>query len=255
MAWVERFSVAGKRAAVTGAAGGIGSQICGVLAEAGADIVGIDRDVDVQTDVAALVRGHGRSFHAVACDLSDAADTARAAADCLEHFGTVDILVNNAGVAVIEPLGEISVETWDRTMAINLRAPFQLAQAFAPGMAAQKSGKIVNVSSQASIIAIEGHCSYSASKGGLNMLTKVMMSELARHNIQVNAVCPTIILTPLGEKIWGDPAKGKPMLDRTPLGRFGKPVEVADLVLFLSSSASDLINGDCILIDAGFSSI
>ena len=87
------------------------------------------------------------------------------------------------------------------------------------------------------------------------MLTKVMMAEWAQHNIQVNAVCPTIILTPLGKKVWGDPAKGQPMLDRTPLGRFGQPQEVADLVLFLASSASDLINGETILIDGGFTAV
>ncbi len=255
MAWMERFSLSGKRAVVTGAAGGIGSQICDVLADAGADIAGIDRNDDVMKAVGETVRQHGRRFFSIACDLMDAHDTVRAAKASLEAFGTVDILVNNAGTAVIEPVLETSVETWDMTMALNLRAPFLLAKTLAPAMIAQKSGKIVNISSQASIIAIEGHASYSASKGGLNMMTKVMMSEWARHNVQVNAVCPTIILTPLGEKIWGDPAKGKPMLDRTPLGRFGKPVEVADLVLFLSSPASDLINGDCILIDAGFSSI
>ena len=87
------------------------------------------------------------------------------------------------------------------------------------------------------------------------MLTKVMMAEWARHNVQVNAVCPTIILTPLGEKFWGDPATGKPMLDKTPLGRFGKPIEVADLILYLCSPASDLINGECVMIDAGYSSV
>jgi NAD(P)-dependent dehydrogenase (short-subunit alcohol dehydrogenase family) len=87
------------------------------------------------------------------------------------------------------------------------------------------------------------------------MLTKVMMAEWARHNVQVNAVCPTVILTPMGQKVWGDPAKGKPMLDKTPLGRFGQPVEVADLCLFLSTSAADLINGECVMIEGGFSSM
>ncbi len=255
MGWTDRFSLRGKKAVVTGAAGGIGSQVCDVLADAGADIAGIDRETSGMEAVAKAVETHGRRFVPVACDLTDANDTVRAANDCLAAFGTVDILVNNAGTAIIEPVLETSVENWDFTMALNLRAPFLMAKTLAPAMIAQKSGKIVNISSQASIIAIEGHASYSASKGGLNLMTKVMMSEWARHNVQVNAVCPTIILTPLGEKIWGDPVKGKPMLDRTPLGRFGKPVEVADLVLFLASPASDLINGDCIPIDAGFSSI
>ncbi|MFN8829515.1 MAG: SDR family NAD(P)-dependent oxidoreductase [Labrys sp. (in: a-proteobacteria)] len=255
MSWTDRFSLAGKRALVTGAAGGIGSQICSVLADAGADIAGLDRDEAGLDATGAVVARHGRRYVSAVADLADAADTVRAAKACLDAFGTIDILVNNAGIAIIEPVLETSIANWDLTMAINLRAPFLIAQVLAPAMIAQKSGKIINISSQAGVIAIEGHASYSASKGGLNLLTKVMMSEWARHNVQVNAVCPTIILTPLGEKVWGDPAKGKPMLDRTPLGRFGKPIEVADLVLFLSSPASDLINGECVLIDAGFTSI
>jgi len=120
-------------------------------------------------------------------------------------------------------------------------------------MIAQNAGKIINISSQASVIAIHGHASYSASKAGLNALTRDMTCEWAPHNIQVNAVCPTIIMTPLGREVWGDPAKSQPMLDRTPLGRFGEPVEVADMVLYLASPASDLVNGTSMLIDAGFS--
>ena len=163
--------------------------------------------------------------------------------------------MNNAGIALIDPLLEAKVEDWDKTMAVNLRAPFLIARELAPRMIAQRSGKIINISSQAGVVAIDGHAAYSASKGGLNMLTKVMTSEWAKHNIQTNAVCPTIILTPMGEQVWGDPAKGKPMLDKTPLGRFGKPQEVADLVLYLASSASDLVCGETILIDGGFTSL
>jgi 2-deoxy-D-gluconate 3-dehydrogenase len=255
MGWETRFSLRGQRALVTGASKGIGLEICKVLADAGADIAAVGRDQAGLAEARAAVEAAGRRCLAITADMESVDDTKRAARQALEAFGGIDILVNNAGIALIDPLLEASVEDWDRTMAVNLRAPFILAQAVAPGMIERKRGKIVNISSQAGVIAIEGHGAYAASKGGLNTLTKVMMCEWARHNIQVNAVCPTIILTPMGEQVWGDPAKGKPMLDRTPAGRFGKPVEVADLVLFLSSSASDLINGECVLIDAGFSSV
>ena len=255
MAWTDRFSLHGKRALVTGASRGIGAEICGVLADAGADIAAIARDREALEEVGQIVKGHGRKFFSDVGDLADAADTVRSAKACLSAFGTIDILVNNAGVALVDPLLTASLEDWETTMAVNLRAPFLIAQVLAPAMIARKSGKIINISSQAGVVAINEHAAYGASKGGLNMLTKVMMAEWAQHNIQVNAVCPTIILTPLGKKVWGDPAKGQPMLDRTPLGRFGQPQEVADLVLFLASSASDLINGEAILIDGGFTAV
>jgi NAD(P)-dependent dehydrogenase (short-subunit alcohol dehydrogenase family) len=253
--WTDRFSLAGKRALVTGASKGIGLETCQVLADAGADIVAVARDRAGLKAASGSVEACGRRCLTIEADLASTAETKNAAARALASWGTIDILVNNAGVALIAPLLEANVEDWDATMAVNLRAPFLMAQALAPGMIAQRSGKIVNVSSLAAVIGLHDHAAYAASKGGLNMLTKVMMTEWARHNIQVNAVCPTVILTPMGEQVWGDPAKGKPMLDKTPLGRFGKPIEVADLVLYLSSQASDLINGECIMIDAGMSSV
>jgi NAD(P)-dependent dehydrogenase (short-subunit alcohol dehydrogenase family) len=255
MAWQKRFELTGKTALVTGASKGIGLKICEVLADAGADIIAVARDVDGLAEAKALVQAAGRICHVVTADMGDAASTSAAAATALGLVRQIDILVNNAGVALNDPLLKATLADWDMTMAVNLRAPFQLAQALAPGMIERGAGKIINVSSQAGVIAIPDHAAYCASKGGLNMLTKVMMCEWAPHNIQVNAVCPTVILTPMGLKVWGEPAKGQPMLARTPAGRFGQPVEVADLVLFLASSASDLINGECVMIEGGFSSI
>jgi 2-deoxy-D-gluconate 3-dehydrogenase len=253
--WQGRFSLTGKRALVTGASKGIGLAICEVLADAGADLVITARDDAGLEEASAVVKDKGRKAHVVKANLADESETRRVAQAALKTFGTVDILVNNAGVALIAPLLKASVEDWDRTMAINLRAPFLLAQAVAPGMIEQKSGKIINISSQAGVIGLDDHGAYCASKGGLNMLTKVMTSEWSKHNIQVNAVCPTVILTPMGEQVWGAPEKGGPMLAKIPLGRFGKPVEVADLVLFLASPASDMITGQSILIDGGYTAL
>jgi NAD(P)-dependent dehydrogenase (short-subunit alcohol dehydrogenase family) len=255
MAWQKRFGLEGKTALVTGASKGIGLAICEVLADAGADIVALGRDKDGLAEAGQKVTALGRRFMPVTAELADAASTAKAADTILASGWQVDILVNNAGVALVDPISHASVADWDRTMAINLRAPFQLAQAFAPGMIKRKQGKIINISSQAGVIAIEDHAAYCASKGGLNMLTKVMMAEWARHNIQINAICPTVILTPMGEAVWGQPAKGDPMRAKTPANRFGLPVEVADSVLFLASSASDLINGETVLLDGGYSSV
>jgi NAD(P)-dependent dehydrogenase (short-subunit alcohol dehydrogenase family) len=116
-------------------------------------------------------------------------------------------------------------------------------------------GKIINISSQTGVIAIQDHAAYASSKGGLNALTKSLAAEWARHNVQVNAICPTVILTPMGLKTWGDPAKAQLMIDKTPLGRFGQPVEVADMALYLASSAAELVNGAIMMIEGGYSSV
>ena len=236
--YVKRFSLEGKRAMVTGASKGIGSEIAALLAEAGAAVAIVGRERAGLAQTAARVTAAGRDCLTIAADL-----------------GTVDILVNNAGIARIASLLGTTLADWEETQAVNLRAPLLLAQALAPGMIRQRRGKIIHLSSQAGVVAIDGHGSYAASKGGLNMLTKVMACEWGPHNIQCNAVCPTVILTPLGAQVWGDPAKGGPMLAKIPLRRFGQPIEVADLVLFLASPASDLITGETLLIDGGYTAV
>jgi 2-deoxy-D-gluconate 3-dehydrogenase len=223
-----------------------------VLADAGADIIAVGRDAQGLAEVSAVVKAAGRKCLAVAADMSTLEGPKQAATKALAEFGTVDILVNNAGIAMNAPLLDVTMEQWDRTLNVNLRAPFLLAQALVPQMIKQRRGKIINISSQSGVMALADHGTYGASKGGLNMLTKVMTVEWAKFNIQSNTVCPTVILTPMGEMVWGDPAKGDPMKAKIPLGRFGKTTEVADLILYLASSASDLVCGQDILIDGGF---
>lgn len=253
--YIERFSVQGLKALVTGGSKGIGAEVAIELAQAGADVAIVGRDQEGLADTQAAIQAAGRECLVIEADLSTLDGPRQAGQTALDHWGAVDILINNAGIARIHPLLETSLEDWDETLAINLRAPFLLAQTLAPAMIAQRRGKIVNISSQAGVVAIEGHGSYAASKGGLNMLTKVMAAEWGQYNIQTNAVAPTVILTPMGEQVWGDPAKGEPMLAKIPMRRFGKPVEVADLALFLSSPASDLICGAVILIDGGYTAV
>ena len=250
--WIKRHALEGRRALVTGATKGIGLEACKVLADAGADIAAVGRDEKGLAEVTAAVQAIGRRCVPIAADLSTLEGPKEAAAKALAAFGTIDILVNNAGVTTIKSIIDTPDEDWDWVNNVNLRAPFLLAQALAPNMIKQKLGKIINISSQSGVVALQDHSAYGASKGGLNMLTKVMTIEWAKHNIQANTICPTVILTPMGEMVWGDPAKGEPMKAKIPAARFGKTVEVADLILFLASSASDLINGQDILIDGGF---
>jgi len=252
---LDRFRVDGKRALVTGGSKGIGAETALVLAQAGADVAIVGRDRAGLDETAAAIAATGRCCVVIETDMATPDGPAAAAAAALDAFGAVDILVNNAGIARIDGLTALTAAAWDETMAVNLRAPYLLAQALVGKMMEQRAGKIINVSSQAGVVALEGHGAYCASKGGLNMLTKVMALEWGPYNIQVNAVCPTVILTPMGTKVWGDPAKADPMLAKIPLGRFGQPVEVADLILFLASPASDLITGEAIMIDGGYTAL
>lgn len=249
MGWAERFSIEGKVALVTGASSGIGAEIAAVFAQAGATVIATGRAADRLDALAALT-----GCRTIAADIADPAGCAGLVAAALALHPRIDILVNAAGIALTGPMLTASVADWDRTMAVNLRAPFLLAQGLAPAMIAAGSGKIVNVSSQTGVIALPDHAAYAASKGGLNALTKSLMTELAPHNIQVNAICPTVVLTEMGSRIWSPPEKSAPMIAATPLGRFGEPVEIADMALYLASPASDLVNGALMMIDGGFSS-
>jgi NAD(P)-dependent dehydrogenase (short-subunit alcohol dehydrogenase family) len=253
--WVERFSLAGRKALVTGASKGIGAEICAVFADAGADIVAVARDEAGLAATAAAVRAAGRDCLTVPADLASRDGPVAAGRTALAAWHTIDILVNSAGVALIAPAADLSVADWDTTMAVNLRAPFLLAQTLAPAMIAQRWGKIVNISSQTGVIALPDHAAYASSKGGLNALTKSLCAEWARHNIQVNAICPTVVLTPMGRKVWGAEEKARPMIEATPLRRFGEPVEVADLALYLASPAAELVNGAIVMIEGGYSSV
>lgn len=250
MGWTERFSIVGKTALVTGASSGIGYEIARVFTEAGARVIGTGQS---QERLAALRVETGSDV--IAADIATAEGCEALVRDALALAGRVDILVNSAGVALVGPALEFSVEDWDRTMAINLRAPFLLAKGLAPGMIAAKSGKIINISSQTGVIALRDHAAYASSKGGLNALTKSLMTELAPHNIQVNAICPTVVMTEMGKTIWSPPEKSGPMIAATPLGRFGEPVEIADMALYLASPASDLVNGAIMMIEGGYSSV
>ncbi len=255
MAWQTRFSLEGKTALVTGASSGIGTAIAEVFADAGADIAGHGRDADRLAALGDTVRGAGRRFEGVTGDLADVGETEGVAAAALEAFGQIDILVNSAGIALTGPVVDYDIADWQRTMAVNLTAPFVLAKALLPGMMARRQGKIINISSQTGVIALADHAAYASSKGGLNALTKSLMTEAAPHNVQVNAICPTVVLTEMGKELWSAPEKKDPFIARTPLGRFGEPVEIADMALYLASPASDLVNGAVMMIEGGYASI
>ena len=169
--------------------------------------------------------------------------------------GKCNILVNNARVFHRQSILETTPEPWDEMQSVNLRASSLLAQAIAPTMIQQHSGKILNASSVASVVGCDGHAGYSASKGGMNILTRVMATEWGPFNIQTNAIPPAVVMTDMAKQAWGDEAKSAPMKARMPVRRFGEPVEIADLVSYLASPASNFVCGQIMLIDGGYSAV
>lgn len=238
----------GKKILVTGAGKGIGREICRLLAAGGAEVIALSRTAADLESLAGEI-----ACQTVIADLADAAEAVGAAERAIDLAGHIDCLVNNAGISIPQPLLQTTVEAFDRTIAVNVRAVLLVTQVIAKQMIARKAGgAVVNLSSQASMAALTDHAAYCASKGGLDMLTKVMALELGPHQIRVNAVNPTVTLTPMGEMAWGDPAKSGPMLSKIPLGRFAKPIHVANAVAYLLSDAADMIHGVTLPIDGGF---
>ena len=176
MAWTERFSIKGKVALITGASSGIGLEIAKLFCEAGASVLATGRS---RKGLESLADQVNRKCETIPVDVSTTVGCRELVGEVLTRHRRIDILVNSAGIARVGPAIDYSVEDWDMTMAVNLRAPFLLAQGFAPGMIEAGAGKIINISSQTGVIALPDHAAYAASKGGLNALTKSLMTELA----------------------------------------------------------------------------
>jgi NAD(P)-dependent dehydrogenase (short-subunit alcohol dehydrogenase family) len=235
---------AGRRALVTGAGKGIGRDIAKLLHDCGATVIALTRTAE---DLESLARE--MPCETITCDLADA-DEAREGA---EKAGDVDLLVNNAGISILDPFLEAKVEDFDRTIAVNVRAMMLVTQVVAKNMIARGvNGVIVNLSSVGSKVGIPDHTGYCASKGAVDQLTRVMATELGQHGIRVNAINPTVTLTPMGEMAWGDPAKSEPVLARIPVGRFAQPIDVAYVVAFLLSEYSAMVDAVTLPVDGGF---
>lgn len=245
------FDLTGKVAIVTGAANGIGLAVAELFAQCGAHVALFDMSPAVSELPAGLAGGASRHL-AIALDVTDSAAIDLAVKQVVAHFGKIDILINNAGVALLDPAATLSESDWDKTMAVNLKAPFMLAQAAGRHMIRQHYGRIVNLASQASVIALERHVAYCASKAALIGMTKVLAVEWAPHGVTVNAVSPTVVETELGKKAWAGKV-GEEMKAKIPVGRFAHPGEVAGLILYLASDGAAMINGENILIDGGYS--
>ncbi len=249
---LDLFRLDGRVALVTGAARGLGQAMALGLAEAGADIVGLDRCESDETGAA--VTKLGRRYHQVCCDLRGAsvADLNAVVAQAVAELGRLDILVNNAGIIRRAPALEFSEADWDDVLQINLKAVFFLSQAAGRVMVGQGSGKIINV---ASMLSFQGGIlvpSYTAAKSAVAGITRGLANEWARHGINVNAIAPGYMATDNTAPIRADATRAETILARIPAGRWGEPDDLKGTVVFLASRASNYMHGTIVYVDGGW---
>ncbi len=246
------FRLDGKIALITGAARGIGNACALALANAGADIALGLRDSETGKELAEKIESMGRRVIRLQMDISSLDEINAAIDDTVKHFGRLDILVNNVGVAPESAAENVSEQNFDYTLNVNLKGTFFVTQAAGKVMIKQKSGRIINISSQAGFVALEEESVYCMTKAAINHLTRCLAVEWAKYNILVNAVAPTFIFTPGTAGYLKDKKSKENVIANIPLGRIGEPVEVAGAVVFLASSAASMITGEVMLIDGGW---
>jgi NAD(P)-dependent dehydrogenase (short-subunit alcohol dehydrogenase family) len=250
---LPKFDLQGKIALVTGAARGLGRAIALALAEAGADVALGLRDASSDSGVTAEIVARGRRPLPLQMEMTRPEQVRQAVEATVQYFGRLDILVNNAGIAPDNLAENVTEEDFDRTLAINLKGTFFACQAAGQIMIRQKSGCIINMSSQAAFAALPTESVYCMTKAGISHLTKCLAVEWGKYNINVNAVAPTFIHTPGTEPALADAAFRQDVIDRiAALHRIGEPVEVAGAVVFLASPAASLITGHTLVIDGGW---
>lgn len=249
---LDAFRLDKKVAIVTGSERGLGRGMAVALAEAGADIVGVTY-VESAPETAAAIQAAGRTYVHVQADLSSIEPIAHIVAFALKAFGQIDILVNNAGIITRNDSVDFTEKEWDDVMNINLKSVFFLCQAVARQFIAQGTGgKIVNI---ASMLSFQGGVrvpSYTASKSGVKGITMLMANEWAKHGITVNAIAPGYMATDNTTQLRADEKRSAEILARIPAGRWGLPEDIAGAVVFLTSKASDYVNGYTVAVDGGW---
>ena len=253
MSLLEKFSLRGKTALVTGCRRGIGEAIAVGLAEAGADIIGVSASLaESPGTVAERVRAAGRSFKGFSCDLSDRAALYGFLEKVKAECAPIDILVNNAGIIRRQPAAEHSDAYWDEVVATNLGAQFILARELGRAMVARASGKIIFVTS---LLAFQGGINvpgYAASKGGAGQLTMALANEWAGKGVNVNAIAPGYVATDNTESLRNDPVRHAQILARIPAGRWAAPEDIQGAAVFLASAAADYVHGATLIVDGGW---
>jgi NAD(P)-dependent dehydrogenase (short-subunit alcohol dehydrogenase family) len=247
-----RFDLSGQVVLVTAAARGLGRACAMACAHAGADIALGLRDKKTGDALVAAIQKLGRRVLPLQMDVSDTGQIASAVAEANAHFGRIDVLVNNAGIGPENLAENVTEPDFDATLQVNLKGTFFTAQAVGKLMIARRSGRIINMSSQAGTVALKGEPIYCMTKAAIDHLTRCLAHEWGPYNVTVNAVAPTFIWTDGTRPALSDPEFLKQTIARIPLGRIGEPREVAGAVVFLASPAASLINGTILHVDGGW---
>jgi NAD(P)-dependent dehydrogenase (short-subunit alcohol dehydrogenase family) len=248
----QQFSLEGRVALVTGAARGIGKACALALAQAGADVVWGLRDRSTGQDVVKQIREMGRKVLPVQMDVTRLSEINSAVNEAMQTFGRIDILVNNAGTGKADLMENVKEDDFDYVVSLNIKGTYFTSQAVGKIMIQQRQGRIINLGSQAGVIALSTESVYCITKAAISQMTRCMAIEWAQYNILVNCVAPTFIETPGTERELSDPENKRSIIRRIPLGRVGDVTEVAGPVVFLASPAASLITGTTLVVDGGW---
>jgi NAD(P)-dependent dehydrogenase (short-subunit alcohol dehydrogenase family) len=249
--------LAGKAALITGGGTGIGRATAVAFAREGAKVAVAGRRVEKLQDTLREMEPHGGETLAIRCDVSKAADAERAVQETAGAFGSLNVLVNNAGALHVSTIEAMTEEQWDRLMEINLKGPFLMSRAALGEFRKAGGGAIVNIGSVLGLIGMKDRAAYCASKGGVTLLTKALALDHAHENVRVNCICPSIVETELVAGLFAEGAAGealrKTRIAGIPLGRMGRPEDVAEMAVFLASEESSWLTGTAIPLDGGLS--
>jgi NAD(P)-dependent dehydrogenase (short-subunit alcohol dehydrogenase family) len=250
---LDSFKLDGKRALITGGARGLGRTMAIALAEAGADVVIAGRSRESCDETASeIAQQTGRTIRAFAADVTTSADVERLAADIARECGPIDILVNNAGTNIRGAIDKLTEAEWDTVIDTNLKGPFLCSKAFGPPMVSRGWGRVINMGSILSVIALPGRAPYASSKSGVTGLTRVLALEWAGTGVTCNAICPGPFATEMNRQLLNDPKAYQQFVSNIPLGRWGELEELAGVVVFLASDASSYVTGASIFVDGGW---
>lgn len=249
---IKGLDVSGKIAVVVGGTSGIGKALALGLAEAGADVVPTSRRIEQVKETAALIQGAGRKSLSIASDVGDRASLERVLAETISSFGKVDILVNCAGMTKRTPTLDLEEDLWQTILDTNLTGTLRCCQVFGRHMVERGYGRIINIASLSTFVALYEVAAYAASKAAVASLTKSLAIEWARHGVCVNAIAPGVFRTPLNTELLDRTDRGKEFLMRTPMGRFGKVEELVGAAIYLASDAASFVTGEILVVDGGF---
>jgi NAD(P)-dependent dehydrogenase (short-subunit alcohol dehydrogenase family) len=248
----QAFDLSGKTAVVIGGTSGIGRAIARGLAQAGADVVPTSRRPEPVAQTVQEIRELGRRSLEAVSDVSDKSSLEQMLAQCLAEFGKVDILVNSAGKTKRTPTIDVSEDEWNDILDTNVTGTLRACQVFGRHMLERGYGRIVNIASLSTFVALYEVAAYSASKAAVAMLTKSLAIEWAPHGVNVNAIAPGVFRTALNQKLLDETERGREFLTRTPMKRFGNVEELAGAGVFLCSDAASFITGQVLVVDGGF---